>query len=138
MNVGTVRIFPEKEPAAKRVLKPLSWLADIDFVAHLIFENNVLVSVLGEQGSGKTTFAALLHADLSLQITPCSITASFQFDRGAFLQQLSILLGIESESSLSSFVAQTNAKKTHVILIIDRHRTLNYQSQTRASDGANV
>ncbi len=123
MSVGTIRALPEKAGAANVRLKPVSWLAKIDFIAHLVLDNNlannVLISILGEQGSGKTTFATLLQTELFPKIKSCVFAASPLFDRAICLQQMGVLLGISGDPSISSFIEHSNAQKTHTVLVID-------------------
>ena len=119
MSVGRIRISPKKVATAKVVLKPASWLAKIDFVAHLILENNVMISLLGEQGSGKTTFATLLQTELNAQIKPYSFLATPSLDRSTLLRQFGALLDGADESSMASLIAQYGLKKEHVLFIID-------------------
>ena len=119
MNVGTIRVAPEKIQTTKVVLQPASWLANIDFIKHLILANDVLISILGEQGCGKTTFASLLKTALPPQIIPCMMVASPLFDQALFLQQLGVLLGISGASSISSYVELCNESEMHTLLVID-------------------
>lgn len=119
MRVGKKRVVLDKKGVPDVVLKPVSWLANIDFVAQLIVANNVLISCVGEQGGGKTTFATLLQKELSSRINSHLITANALFDRTFFLQQLGILLENDSDLSLAGFVEQSDAKEAHTLVIID-------------------
>ena len=119
MNDGVIRPLPEKDEVSNLIFKPASWLTKIDFINRIILNNNVLISLLGKQGSGKTTFSRLMRTMLPSEITTFLMTANPLFERTVFLQQLGTLLGIESEPSLSNFIARINEKKSHVFLIID-------------------
>ena len=119
MSVETIRALPENLSISKEVLKPASWFAHIDFVNHLILENNVLISFLGEQGSGKTTFSHLLQTDCSSEIKSCLLTANALFDGTHLLIQLGRLLEMEGELSISNFMAQSNEQQCHTLIIID-------------------
>ncbi len=119
MSVGTLRVVPEKVIINKVILKPVSWLAKSELIKHLVLNNNVLISLLGEKNSGKTTFANLLKTDLSPQIKSRVIAANAVFNQEDFLQQLGVLLNIGGEPSLSNIVAQMNEQQSHQLLIID-------------------
>jgi len=105
-------------PVVKPIFKPVSWLKKIDFVKRMILDNNVLISLLGEPGRGKTTFAKLLQDSLPVHIKSYNVSAGIMFNRGAFLEQLSVLLE-SNAASIADFVAQTNDEKSHTLLIID-------------------
>ena len=119
MSDGTIRVLPERAQVVNEVFKPVSWLPKIDFIQRLILNNHVLISLLGESGSGKTTFVHLLHEELSSQIKPYIIDASPSFDRTEFLVQARDLLAFSGKPSLCSFLAQSKEQEFHVLLIID-------------------
>jgi DamX protein len=114
-----VQVLPEKAEANRVIFKPEAWLATVDFVKRLVLENNVMMAILGEQGNGKTTFAHLLHAELSPYIKPYIIPANPLFNRVFFLQQLKELLGVEGEPSISNFIAHCKEQESHTLIIID-------------------
>jgi DamX protein len=119
MSTGTIRVAPVIAPIVKEALRPASWIASIDFIKQLILDNNILISLLGEQGSGKTTFVSVLQALLPSKIKSCSIVVDATFEPAAFLQQLGELLNISDDFSISHFITQKNKQKTHTLLIID-------------------
>ncbi len=106
-------------PVVKPIFKPVSWLKKIDFVKRMILDNNVLISLLGEPGRGKTTFAKLLQDSLPAHIQSFNVSAGLTFDRHAFLERLSVLLESDAVTSIADVVAQSNDKKSHTLLIID-------------------
>ena len=119
MSVGTMRVISENEEIAHVVLNPASWVAKSDFINRLILNNNVLICLLGEKNSGKTTFVNLLKMDFAPQIKSTLITADPLFDRTALLQELSVSLGIKGDLSISNFITKINELKNHRLLIID-------------------
>ncbi len=119
MSNEAINTVSVKAPAVKVVFKPVSWLKKIDFVKRLVLDNNILISLIGEPGRGKTTFATLLQESLPPQIMPYKIPVSPLFDREIFLQQLSVLLTGSDGQSISGFIAESNEKKQHTLLIID-------------------
>jgi DamX protein len=100
-------------------LKPSSWLTTIEFVKRLTFDNNILVAVLGEKGSGKTCFTNLLHEELKPYLKSYLMKPGHLFNRGIFLQQMKEQLGVDDDLSLSNFIAKINQQQEHVLLIID-------------------
>jgi DamX protein len=119
VDIGTIRVAPAEIQATKKVLQPASWLANIDFITHLILANDVMISVLSEKGSGKTTFSSLLSTSLPPQIKPYLISANPLFDSSVFLQQLDVLSGGMGALSISNFIAQCNEHESHALLVID-------------------
>lgn len=115
-------VLSGKAQTSNVVFKPDSWLATMNFVKHLVLNNNVMIAILGEQGSGKTTFSHLLHEELGPQaphMKSYRITASPLFNRVFFLQQLKDLLGSDGDASISNFIAMGLEQKSHILLIID-------------------
>lgn len=106
-------------PNVEVVIKPASWMKKIDFVNRIILDNNVMISLLGEQGSGKTTFANVLKTSLPSQVIPYTISVPSTFDETRFLEMLSTLLGSKGPQTFAHFVAQRNDQKLHTLLIID-------------------
>ncbi len=119
MSDVAIRAAGINERSAQVIIKPASWIAHIDFVKQLILSNNILVSFLGEQGSGKTVFANLLQTEVPKKIKPHMIVANPLIDNATFLQQLAILLDVSVEPSIENFVAHSNEHKSHQLLIID-------------------
>ncbi|RUQ89447.1 SPOR domain-containing protein [Legionella septentrionalis] len=120
MSDGTIQFNADQLIDHDNLYKPASWLNKITFINHLVKGcNNILISVLGEQGSGKTTFAALLSENLDKEITSCLITASPLFNQGLFLSQLAVQLRHNGEVTLANIVGKSQAEKEHTLLIID-------------------
>lgn len=113
-------IAPKKQLESQtKILKPSSWLAKIDDINQLVISNNILISILGEHRSGKTSFANLLQAELSLKLKTVLMTASSAVDKDLFLQQLGSILELSSETSIDKYVVVINERKSPVLLIID-------------------
>lgn len=104
---------------AEVLFEPASWLIKIDFINQFILNNNVLISVLGDTGSGKTTFATLLQQKLDHNIQPVMLTTTPLFDRQCFLDSLCDMLDLESGLSIADIAAQVNSRKTCTLVIID-------------------
>jgi len=101
------------------VFKPSSWRTRIDFINHLILNNNILISILAEQGGGKTAFSNLLQVNLDTNISSCVLTASALFERESFVAQIASKLNYHGEMAISKFIAQSKAHKRHALVIID-------------------
>lgn len=119
MSVEDIKIAPRIAAVPRTILKPSSWMNIIDFIQRLILDKKSLISLVGEQGSGKTTFIDLLQKELSPQIESCVITAESNFDRTVFLKQLIASLDVEADLSVANFIARSKKQKTHTLLIID-------------------
>lgn len=113
------RVLKDKSLAGHCMLKPISWLAQVASVQQLITEHSLLLSFLGEQGSGKTTFASLLHTELLPHVHACVMLATPLFDKNIFLSDLSGLLFSKSAMSLSEIAATCNRERHATLLVID-------------------
>lgn len=98
---------------------PSAWLTKIELIQYLIFEKNVLISVLGELHGGKSSFARILSSHLDPQIKVYSLTASPLFDTVVFLSELVDEFTIQGEKNISSLIRQSEENKTYSLLIID-------------------
>lgn len=101
------------------LIEPASWLIKIDFLNQFILNHNVLISFLGEQGGGKTTFAHLLQDKLEPSVRSVFLTASTPFDRTAFLENLCCMIDFEGTGSIATIAAQVNEQKSRTLLMID-------------------
>jgi DamX protein len=119
MSDGIIRAAAKNEASNHGVIKPISWMANIDFIKKIILSHNILISVLGEQGSGKTVFAHLLQDELPSNIKSHLIIADSLMDDASFLQQLTGWLDEHCEPTLSNAVAYSNEQACHQLLIID-------------------
>ena len=119
MSAEKFHVSTEKPQTSKALLMPNSWQTTIDFIKYLALENNVMPVILGEQGSGKTAFSHLLHAELNPHMQTYMIAGGPLFNRVFFLQQLKDVLGIVDEFSLTKLIHLKNEQKSHMLLIID-------------------
>ncbi|ASQ45470.1 AAA family ATPase [Legionella clemsonensis] len=110
-----------KETVSKNTFKPSAWFTKIDFINHLILFNNALITVLAEEGGGKTTFCELLQANLDPQIKSYIIKATPPFSPAEVLAQLATSLHLRTDYELSfvNLIQQINERKAHVVVIID-------------------
>ena len=103
--------------------KPSSWLAKINFINHLVHFNNVLMAVVAEKGGGKSTFLALLRANLDPDIQSFAFMATPSLSGDDLLRQAADALKLATNQgvavSLNELVEQVNARQNHVLLIID-------------------
>lgn len=109
----------ERESTVKIAFKPISWLKKVDFVKRLVLDNNVLISLIGEEESGKTTFANLLRSIPSSQIHPYLMMANPRFNRNAILKEMANMLMLEGEPSIESIAEGCLRQKSHLLLMID-------------------
>ena len=119
MNDGNTISAIEPLDNDLEVFKPLSWVTKIKFIKQLILDNNILISILGEQGSGKTTFAHLLQTTLDAEIKSVLMSAISLFNSDFFWEELCGQFNYEGEATAASFIAQCNAQQAHLLLIID-------------------
>lgn len=117
MNEGSVQFATEE--GLKHIYTPASWSNKIKFIEHLITGNNVLVSILGEDGGGKTTFTRLLQANLSSQINVHLLKIAPLFDRNSLMDRIGSLLNCKGMSTLKSLVELAQSKKKHMLVILD-------------------
>lgn len=105
----------------KMFFKPASWLAKIDFINHLILLNNVLITVLGEKGGGKTSFCTLLQSNLDKQIQCIHINLKPSSNKETIIKELATQLHLnhDENSDIPAIVAQINNSRTHVLFLID-------------------
>jgi len=119
MSNGVINLGIEQPFEVKDVFKPTSWLTKIDFINHLALGNNVLISVLGEHGSGKTTFVNLLHNMSPEEIDSCLLCASPLFTRDYYLAELAAQLDYHGELNVAHIIAHCNEQNKHTLIIID-------------------
>lgn len=119
---NSVQESENKETASSQnIFKPSAWLTKIDFINHLILFNNALITVLTEEGGGKTTFCELLQTSLDSQIKSHLLKATPPFSQTDVLAQLATLLHLRTDTELSfaNLIQQVNERKAHVVVIID-------------------
>lgn len=110
----------------RTLFKPVSWLAKIDFINHLILFNNVLITVLSEKKGGKTCFSTLLQNNLDQQIKSISMTVTPPCNRQNIINDIATKLHLNHDDAtdINSIVTQVNERKAHVLLIIDNAQHL--------------
>lgn len=106
------------------IFEPASWQIKIDFINQFILNNNVLISVLGESGSGKTTFGHLLQDKLDSNVRSAMISVTPLFDPTLFLDQLCSMLNIESKLSIADIAAEMSERKFRSLIIVDNAEQL--------------
>lgn len=111
----------EEKPTSKPMFKPSSWLAKVDYINHLVLFNNVLITLLAEQGGGKSTFIELLNEGLDSTIKSHVMKAVAPFSKANFLVELDSVFHfrVDIEMTLRSLVTQINERKAHVLIIVD-------------------
>lgn len=121
MSKEAVSAEPEVIINLEGIFNPASWLVNIEFINHLILFNHVMISVLGDQGSGKTTFLKLLQTNLNTQIQAHVLTATVLFNRSALLNQLkkAFELADDVQDVFGGILERVNARKAYEVLIID-------------------
>lgn len=117
-------IHPSIDAGQTIVFEPSSWLTKIDFISQFILHNNVLISILGEAGSGKTTFGHLLQEKLDSNVQSALVTALPLFERSAFIGELCSLLGIEEKISIAEVAAEMGKHQTRSLVIVDNAEQL--------------
>lgn len=108
-----------KVVGASALFEPPSWLLKIDFMNQLILNNNVLISLLGKKGSGKTSFAQVLQEKLDLNIMSVLLTAAAPSEHDKMLEQMSSLLDVSGALSILDVAVQMNERKARTLVLID-------------------
>lgn len=121
MTDGQVHSEAQTANYSKGLIKPVSWMAKIDFINHLILFNNVLITALAEHDGGKTTFSSLLLSKLDPQIKSVAMIAKPPCDEEQIIHKIAtqLHLNVDSRTTVASIVAQINDRKAHVLLLID-------------------
>lgn len=86
----------------KSLVVPNSWLKKIDYISHLIVSNQTFVAIMGESGSGKSTFIKILQENLDGK-TRTQVYNAGDFDIGKVLETLEVV----------------KDNNSHVLIIID-------------------
>ena len=108
-----------KVGGANVLFEPPSWLLKIDFMNQLILNNNVLISLLGKKGSGKTSFAHMLQEKIDLNIMSVVLTAAVPFEQDKIVEQMSTLLDVSDALSVLDIAVQMNERKAKTLVLID-------------------
>lgn len=117
MNEGSVQFATDE--GLKNIYTPASWSNKIKFIEHLITNNNVLLSILGKEGGGKTTFTQLLQTNLSSKINVHLLTISPLFNRNSLIADIASLLDRKDICTLQSLVEFVQSEKKHTLVILD-------------------
>ncbi|KTD38091.1 SPOR domain-containing protein [Legionella oakridgensis] len=115
----TVQHAKELSDNHASLFKPASWLTKIEFINQLVLGTNVLISVLGEQGGGKSSFIELLQMNLDKRIRALSLAVTPLFDWTLFLSHLHTSLGCEHETTLNELIEKSRQSQTHTLVILD-------------------
>lgn len=100
---------------------PESWFAKFEFIQHLTMFNNVLIVLLGEVGSGKTTFIKTLMSKVDNQIMMSSLQQDEILNLDHLLLKINADFNLKSSNqpSIDDIVLQINQRKKHCLLILD-------------------
>ncbi|WP_165475030.1 SPOR domain-containing protein [Legionella yabuuchiae] len=102
-----------------KMYQPASWLAKMEFINQIVLGTNVLISVLGEQGNGKTSFAVLLQTHLDPQIQCHYFVVDPLFDEADFMRKISAKLNLRGKDTFEEFIDVCQTNQSHTLLIID-------------------
>lgn len=100
---------------------PLNWQLNKERIQHLVTLNHVLTVVLGNEGSGKTSFMKQLAVHMSPFFPVVTYDAQSPSDISTLLQKMSQQFHLASEKihSIKDLILQLNERKQSVFLIID-------------------
>ncbi len=126
MKDGMIQLDLGAVTQPRTLFKPVSWLAKIDFINHLILFNNVLITVLSEKKGGKTCFSTLLQNNLDQQIKSVSMTVAAPCERTSIINDIAtrLHLNVDENTDIHSIASQINERKAHVLLVIDNAQHL--------------
>lgn len=117
-------IYPAIDSEQGVIFEAESWLAKIDFINQFILHNNVLISMLGETGSGKSVFASCLQKRLDPALLKALVFATPLFERTDFIHQICAQLNIEAKSSMQELLQAIKALGIRAFVIIDNAEQL--------------
>lgn len=115
--------------AKQPLLKPTSWLAQLDFINHLLLFNNVMLVALAEQSGGKSTFSHFLQQHLAetfdIYIAQCPIP----YDEKEIAIGLANHLNLAKpdHASIEDICHQVNERNHHTLVILDDAHRLSDQ-----------
>lgn len=112
---------------AGNLYKPPSWLAKFAFINQIMLGTNVLVSIFGEQGSGKTSFITLFQSHIDNQIQPVYIAATASFDDVSFMNIIGERLQHKGDNTFDSYIQASQKRNKHQLVIIDNAHYLTEQ-----------
>ncbi len=109
-------LAPEKTEAT--IFKPVSWLAKINFINHLLLFDKKIIVILAEPGGGKTTFMELLKYRLQPQIKSLTVSGS---STNELLESLASQLNLPFSPNLSfvTIIDYLQAQKLQVVMMLD-------------------
>lgn len=100
--------------------QPPSWGTKIELIKHLVLGgHNVLISVLGNAGGGKSAFSKLLHSNLEKKIKSVYLSATPSSERADFIRSLHMALSLEGECSLENCIRHIQTHQLHTLFIVD-------------------
>lgn len=121
----------ERSPLVSRAFKPSAWLANIDFMKHLILEKHLLLVVMSEAGGGKSTFVDLMRLRLETVIQSVALEIDPQSPVKSMLNTLSPLLNVPLPEvslvagvSLSQFFEQLPPQSQPLLFVIENAQLL--------------
>lgn len=112
-------VIVDEEPT---LFEPASWLEKIHFINQFMLHNNVLISILGLEKCGKTTFARLMQT--SADIHTVMVTVNATFSRSLFLEQLCSLLHLSLKTTFTEIMTALSEQKSQTLVIIDNAECL--------------
>lgn len=117
MNHGSSQFPVQNE--FKHCYLPASWLNKIKFIEHLLLNNNILISLIGQEGCGKTTFLRFLESTLSDQIAVYSLTVKPLYEKTELLNELSQAVLKREPRTLKHTIKSVNETKKHTLVLFD-------------------
>lgn len=120
MNDGMNQTLSSCRDANQFLYQPPSWDAKIELIKHLVLGgHNVLISVLGGSGGGKSTFSTLLCSHLEKKVQSVSLSATPSFDRSEFIRSLHTAFKLEGDCTLENCIRQIQTHQIQTLLIVD-------------------
>ncbi len=105
----------------RSLLKPVSWLAQLDFIKHLFVVNNVMLIAFSEKQGGKTFYTQFLQNNLTdvfdSYVTQC--TESIDEKKIAIGLANHLNLANPDKTTISDICHQVNERNHHTLLILD-------------------
>ncbi|WP_367605793.1 AAA family ATPase [Legionella sp. W05-934-2] len=107
--------------AKQSLLKPVSWLAQLDFVNHLLLFNNVMLVAFAEKQGGKSTYMQFLQQNLSDTFDTYTTQSKVPHDEGTIVAGLANHLNLvkPKQATMADICHQVNERGHHTLLIID-------------------
>lgn len=122
---GEQTVLQSDADAGQPLLKPSSWLAQLDFINHLLLFNNIMLVAFAENQGGKTSYTSFLVEHLADTFDIFATQIPTAYEEKAIATELASHLNLvkPEQASIKDICKQVNERNHHTLLILDNaHR----------------